>query len=36
MEDDLRRSTEAGFDIHLTKPVDLEHLRQTLHELSAK
>ena len=28
--DDLRRATEAGFDLHLAKPVDPERLRQVL------
>ncbi len=27
---DLARSSEAGFDWHLTKPVEIEHLRQLL------
>ena len=32
-EDDLRRSTEAGFDYHLTKPLDLAGLRALLENL---
>ncbi len=30
MEDDLRRSLEAGFSTHLVKPVDLNQLRRAL------
>jgi CheY-like chemotaxis protein len=33
-EEDRRRSAEAGFDVHLTKPLDLEHLQKLLHDLS--
>jgi CheY-like chemotaxis protein len=29
-EEDKRRSFEAGFDMHLTKPADLKKLRQLL------
>jgi CheY-like chemotaxis protein len=29
-EDDRERSREAGFDYHLTKPVDLEALQRVL------
>jgi CheY-like chemotaxis protein len=29
-EEDLRRSREAGFDLHLVKPVDLERLQEFL------
>ncbi len=29
-EDDRRRAREAGFDLHLTKPVDLEELERLL------
>jgi PAS domain S-box-containing protein len=35
MEEDVRRSQEAGFDYHLTKPVDFAELRNVLAELSA-
>jgi PAS domain S-box-containing protein len=34
-EDDRRRSKEAGFDHHLTKPVDLDVLQQLLAETNA-
>lgn len=34
MEDDIRRSTEAGFATHLTKPVDLSVLRDALAQIS--
>jgi CheY-like chemotaxis protein len=30
-EDDRRRSTEAGIDLHLVKPVEPEHLSSLLH-----
>src|SRR5262249_7809876 len=30
-EEDRRRSREAGFDEHLTKPVSLSRLREVLH-----
>jgi PAS domain S-box-containing protein len=36
MAEDIRRSEEAGFDFHLTKPVDAVELRTILRELSAK
>ena len=35
MEEDLRRSREVGFVIHLVKPVDFSHLRRSLAELAA-
>jgi PAS domain S-box-containing protein len=35
MEEDVRRSHEAGFDYHLTKPIDFAELRKVLAELSA-
>ena len=34
-EEDKRRAVEAGFDHHLTKPVDPEHLMQVLHAYQA-
>ena len=34
-ETDRARSRDAGFDAHLVKPVDLEHLEQLLQELSS-
>ena len=30
MDEDIRRSKEAGFDYHLTKPVDFAQLRTLL------
>jgi CheY-like chemotaxis protein len=33
MEDDVRRTGEAGFDAHLTKPVDLDVLQSTIGSL---
>jgi DNA-binding response OmpR family regulator len=30
MEDDVRRSRQAGFDDHLTKPVNVRHLFNTI------
>jgi signal transduction histidine kinase/CheY-like chemotaxis protein len=33
MEADVKRSLEAGFAAHLTKPVNLEHLQQVIAEL---
>jgi signal transduction histidine kinase len=35
-EDDQRQAYEAGFNLHMTKPVDFEHLRQTLATLPAR
>ena len=34
MAEDVRRSKEAGFDFHLTKPVDIAELRNVLRKLS--
>ena len=34
MEADLVRSRKAGFVAHLTKPVDIAHLRRTLLAIS--
>jgi CheY-like chemotaxis protein len=36
MAEDVRRSKEAGFDFHLTKPVDAAELRAILRKLSTK
>jgi PAS domain S-box-containing protein len=35
MDDDLRRSKEAGFFTHLVKPVDFDQLRRALREIPA-
>jgi CheY-like chemotaxis protein len=35
MSQDVKRSKEAGFDFHLTKPVDVAELRTVLRKLSA-
>jgi PAS domain S-box-containing protein len=35
-EADVRRSTEAGFDFHLVKPVDLRELQDVLDEVGAE
>ncbi len=35
MEEDLRRSREAGFEVHLVKPVDFGQLRRTLAQFTA-
>jgi CheY-like chemotaxis protein len=34
MEDDLRRSREAGFAVHLTKPISFEAVETTLRRLT--
>lgn len=34
MEDDLRRSHEAGFRVHLTKPIDVSRLEQVLDDVA--
>lgn len=34
MAEDVRRSKEAGFDFHLTKPIDVAELRNVLRKLS--
>jgi PAS domain S-box-containing protein len=34
MEEDLRRSKEAGFERHLTKPINLESLQAVIHEVA--
>jgi DNA-binding response OmpR family regulator len=33
MEEDVRRSREAGFDVHLTKPVHFSSLSAAIHNL---
>jgi signal transduction histidine kinase/CheY-like chemotaxis protein len=33
MDDDIRRSKEAGFDFHLTKPIDFAQLRTVLAQI---
>ncbi len=33
-EEDVRRSLEAGFDFHVTKPVDLNGLRSLLGKIT--
>jgi CheY-like chemotaxis protein len=33
MEEDIRKSREAGFDHHLTKPVTFDRLRSVLMQL---
>jgi signal transduction histidine kinase len=35
-EEDLRRSREAGFDMHLTKPIDFKTLQDALQQLLAQ
>jgi CheY-like chemotaxis protein len=34
-EEDIRRGKEAGFDFHLSKPVDFQELRHVLDQVSA-
>jgi CheY-like chemotaxis protein len=34
MEEDLRRSREAGFERHLTKPVNFQVLQAVLREVT--
>lgn len=36
MEDDLEQSRQAGFDAHLTKPVEFSVLRQTIARIARK
>jgi CheY-like chemotaxis protein len=36
MDDDVRKSLEAGFSAHLVKPVDIAALEQTIHRLVFK
>ena len=35
MAQDVRRSKEAGFDFHLTKPIDVAELRAVLRKVTA-
>jgi PAS domain S-box-containing protein len=35
MEEDVRRSMEAGFDYHLTKPVEFQELRTLLQKIAS-
>lgn len=35
MEQDMRRSKEAGFDFHLTKPIDFAELRTVLDQIAS-
>jgi CheY-like chemotaxis protein len=35
-EEDVRRSLEAGFDYHVTKPVDINGLRSLLQKLTER
>jgi len=32
--EDVRRSEEAGFDVHLTKPINFQALRDVLRNLA--
>jgi CheY-like chemotaxis protein len=34
MEDDVRKSREAGFSVHLTKPVDFPTLEQAIQQVA--
>ncbi len=34
MAEDVRRSKEAGFDVHLVKPISIEELRHTLNRVA--
>jgi PAS domain S-box-containing protein len=36
MEEDVRRSTEAGFELHLTKPIDIARIEEQLAQLAKK
>lgn len=35
MEDDMRAEKEAGFDYHLTKPVEFQKLEGVLREIGS-
>jgi CheY-like chemotaxis protein len=36
MDEDVRRSEEAGFSAHLTKPIDFAQLERALNDLMAQ
>jgi CheY-like chemotaxis protein len=36
MEEDVRRSLEAGFDRHLTKPINLQALQTAIEETTRR
>jgi CheY-like chemotaxis protein len=36
MDEDVRRSHEAGFERHLTKPVNLQRLQEAIREVAAR
>ncbi|HYO13074.1 MAG TPA: ATP-binding protein [Thermoanaerobaculia bacterium] len=36
MEEDLRRSREAGFEKHLTKPINVDSLQAVIHEVAGE
>ena len=35
MEEDLERSSRAGFSAHLTKPIDVQKLQETIQQVTA-
>jgi len=35
MDDDVRRCIEAGFSVHLTKPVSIQQLEQVLNDAAS-
>jgi len=34
MEEDLERSSRAGFSAHLTKPIDVQKLQETIQQVT--
>jgi CheY-like chemotaxis protein len=36
MQEDIDRAMEAGFDAHLTKPIDMEKLQTTIADIVNK
>jgi CheY-like chemotaxis protein len=36
MEDDVRRSMEAGFNAHLTKPIDVGRLVSAIQRVASR